>query len=174
MYTEDVNKWIILHCDGCAYTCWCWFCVSVSPVDLHSNPSDEITYQTCYCQVLHRCVFVLNFPLWGSDIFTDIISFTVIAASLRYSLMWSAIRELNRGGEMWRQNKLAFCWSAMSAKQNHWPKPTSVKVNKVNHSLKLVCVKVRNIFNEREDWQGMNNYDQSMVGAAIKEHEARS
>lgn len=174
MYTEDVNEWIILHCDGCAYTCWCWFCVSVSPVDLHSNPSDEITYQTCYCQVLHRCVFVLNFPLWGSDIFTDIISFTVIAASLRYSLMWSAIRELNRGEEMWRQNKLTFCWSAMSAKQNHWPKPTSVKGNKVNHSLKLVCVKVRNIFNEREDWQGMNNYDQSMVGAAIKEHEARS
>lgn len=174
MYTEDVNEWIILHCDACAYTCWCWFCVSVSPVDLHSNPSDEITYQTCYCQVLHRCVFVLNFPLRGSDIFTDIINFTVIAASLHYSLIWSAIRELNRGGEMWRQNKLTSCWSAMSVKQNHWPKPTSVEVNKVNHSLKLVCVKVRNIFNEREDWQGMNNYDQSMVGASIKDHEARS
>lgn len=144
-----------------------WICIQTCT-------SDEITYQTCYCQALHRCVFVLNFPLRGSDIFTDIINFTVIAASLRYSLMWSAIRELNRGGEMWRQNKLTFCWSAMSVKQTHWPKPTSVEVNKVNHSLKLVCVKVRNIFNEREDWQGMNNYDQSMVGASIKDHEARS
>lgn len=144
-----------------------WSCIQ-------TRTSDEITYQTCYCQALHRCVFVLNFPLRGSDIFTDIINFTVIAASLRYSLMWSAIRELNRGGEMWRQNKLTLCWSAMSVKQNHWPKPTSVEVNKVNHSLKLVCVKVRNIFNEREDWQGMNNYDQSMVGASIKDHEAHS
>lgn len=159
MYTEDVNEWIILHCDACAYMCWCWFCVSVSPVDLHSNPYQRWDHLSNMLlpSVTVYCVFVLNFPLRGSDIFTDIINFTVIAASLRYSLMWSAIRELNRGGEMWRQNKPTFCWSAMSVKQNHWPKPTSVEVNKVNHSLKLVCVKVRNIFNEREDWQGMAN-----------------
>lgn len=136
------------------------------PVPAMRSPIKHVTAK--------RYTDVLNFPLRGSDIFTDIINFTVIAASLRYSLMWSAIRELNRGGEMWRQNKLSFCWSAMSVKQTHWPKPTSVEMNKVNHSLKLVCVKVRNIFNEREDWQGMNNYDQSMVGAPIKDHESCS
>lgn len=57
-----------------------WICIQ-------TRTCDEITYQTCCCQVLHRCVFVLNFPLRGSDIFTVIINFTVIAASLCYSLM---------------------------------------------------------------------------------------